>query len=249
MEADTLMKMPGSEKELLFFSVVIPAHREEGYIEKTIRSMQELDYPREKLEVIIVENGSEDRTGEIIRSLSPNWFRILSCRELGVSKAKNMGIDHVAAHCDWVIFLDADAFFEKGFLMELDTYIRSRAEKNLGVGMVSLRPDPDTRQARGWYRFYNFANWAVKTTRSIQVIRRDLLRDFRFDEELTFDEDTFLLRQCRTRSKFFFMKTNRVFSSTRRFEINGWVRQLIEWISFASRSYEAKKRIQYRVLR
>jgi glycosyltransferase involved in cell wall biosynthesis len=243
------MTIQSNENGDMFFSVVVPAHREEGYIEKTILSLQEMDYAREKFAVIIVENGSEDKTDEIIRTLSPDWFQILSCPEPGVSKAKNMGIDHVHADCDWVVFLDADAFFEKGFLNELNAFLRSHADKNLGCGMVELRPDPDTRQARGWYRFYNFANMVVKTTRSIQVIRRDLLRDLRFDEALTFDEDTFMLRQCRTRSKYFFMKTNKVFSSTRRFEINGWVRQLIEWISFASRSYEAKKHIQYRVLR
>lgn len=243
------MKMPGSENSYLFFSVIIPAHREEGYIEKTILSLQELDYPRENLEVIIVENGSADKTDEIIHTLSPDWFLILSCPEPGVSKAKNMGIGHLSARSDWVIFLDADAFFEKGFLRECNAFLRGAADKNLGCGMVALRPDPDTRRARGWYRFYNFANRVVRTTRSIQVIRRDLLKDFRFDEALTFDEDTFMLKQCKTRSKYFFMKTDKVFSSTRRFEMNGWVRQLFEWISFASRSYEAKKHIQYRVVR
>jgi glycosyltransferase involved in cell wall biosynthesis len=238
-----------SENGYLSFSVIIPAHQEEGYIENTLQSLQNMDYPPEKLEVILVENGSGDKTDEIIHSFSPSWFQILSCPEPGVSKAKNMGIDHLSAQSDWVVFLDADAFFEKGFLLELNTFLRSHGKKNLGCGMVSLLPDPDSRRARAWYRFYNFANRVVRTTRSIQVIRRDLLRDFRFDEALTFDEDTFLLRQCKTRSKYFFMKTDRVFSSTRRFEINGWVRQLIEWISFASRSYEAKKHIQYRVVR
>jgi glycosyltransferase involved in cell wall biosynthesis len=243
------MNIPRSENGYLSFSVVVPAHQEERYIEKTIHSLQEMDYPPEKLEVIIVENGSGDKTDEIIHSLSPVWFQILSCPEPGVSKAKNMGIDHLSVQSDWVVFLDADAFFEKGFLLELNAFFLSHRGKNLGCGMVALRPDPDSKQARAWYSFYNFANRVVKTTRSIQVIRRDLLRDFHFDEALTFDEDTMLLRQCKTRSKYFFMKTDRVFSSTRRFELNGWVRQLMEWISFASRSYEAKKHIQYRVLR
>jgi glycosyltransferase involved in cell wall biosynthesis len=243
------MNIHPNENGYLFFSVVVPAHQEERYIEKTIHSLQEMDYPPEKLEVIIVENGSGDRTDEIIQALSPDWFQILSCPEPGVSMAKNMGIDHLSEQSDWVVFLDADTFFEKGFLLELNTYLRSHGDENLGCGMVALLPDPDSGRARAWYRFYNFANRVVKTTRSIQVIRRNLLRDFRFDEALTFDEDTFMLRNCKTRSKFFFMKTNRVFSSTRRFEINGWVGQLIQWVSFASRSYEAKKHIQYRVLR
>jgi glycosyltransferase involved in cell wall biosynthesis len=243
------MKNPGFADNLLPFSIIIPAHMEEGYIEKTILSLKELDYPREKLSVIIVENGSEDRTDEIIRSLSPDWFQVLTSPEMGVSKAKNKGIDHLSFQDGWVIFLDADAYFEKGFLRELNDYLHRQAEKNLGCGMVSLRPDPDTRVARGWYRFYNFANNVVKTTRSIQIIRRDLLQDFRFDEALTFDEDTFMLRQCRTRSQYFFVRTSKVFSSIRRFERNGWFRQLFQWMYFASQSYEQKTHIQYKVLR
>jgi len=75
------------------------------------------------------------------------------------------------------------------------------------------------------------------------------LKDLRFDEAMTSDEDTFLLRKCKARSKYFFLKTNKVFSSTRRFERNGWIRQLAEWVYFATRPYERKKRIQYKVLR
>jgi glycosyltransferase involved in cell wall biosynthesis len=243
------MTIPDQTDNFLFFSVIVPAHMEEGYIEKTILSLKELDYPRERLEVIIVENGSRDKTDEIIAALSPEWFQVFSSPELGVSKAKNRGIEAVSSQADWVIFLDADAYFEKGFLRELDGFFHARAGQNLGAGMVSLLPYPDSSAARGWYSFYNFANRVVKTTRSIQIIRRDLLQNIRFDEALTFDEDTFLLRQCLTRSKYFFVRTRKVFSSIRRFERNGWVRQLIQWISYASSSYEKKKTIQYKVLR
>ena len=243
------METIDSTNKRLFFSVVIPAYQEEGYIERTILSLKELDYPREKTEVIIVENGSEDKTDEIIRALSPDWFHILSCREPGVSKAKNKGIDHIGADCEWVVFLDADVFFEKGFLRELNTFLLNHGDKNLGCGMVSLLPHPNYWLARAWYRFYNFANRVTRTTRSIQFIRRDLLRNIRFDEALTFDEDTTLLNQCKAHSKYFFLKTTKVFSSIRRFESNGWIRQLGEWIYFASRPYDKKKNIQYKVLR
>jgi glycosyltransferase involved in cell wall biosynthesis len=243
------MKKSGSENRLMFFSLIIPAHKEEGYIEKTILSLKELDYKREKLEVIIVENGSKDKTDEIIHECSPDWFQVFSSREPGVSKAKNMGIENICPDCDWVIFLDADTYFEKGFLIELDEFLRRNGDKNLGCGMVSLLPDPDSRLARGWYHFYNFANHVTRSSRCIQIIRRDLLRDIRFDEALTFDEDTMLLHQCEARSKYFFLPTKKVFSSTRRFETNGWIRQLIQWIHYASASYEKKKNIQYEVLR
>jgi glycosyltransferase involved in cell wall biosynthesis len=243
------MELPVSVDSSLFFSLVIPAHNEECYVEKTILSIMELDYPREKLEVIIVENGSDDGTKDIINRLSPDWFRLIALQEPGVSKAKNIAIENLTNQAGWVIFLDADAYFEKGFLKELAEFLQRNSTKNLGCGMVSLLPAPDSRAARAWYRFYNFANHVTRSSRSIQIIRRDLLNDFRFDEKLSFDEDTMLLRDCKTRSKYFFLKTNKVFSSIRRFEKNGWFGQLIQWLYYATRSYEKKKTIKYAVLR
>lgn len=243
------MKISVSDDSSLFFSLIIPAHNEEGYIDKTILSIKELDYPKEKLEVIIVDNGSVDKTNEIISQLSPDWFQVLACQELGVSKAKNKGIENISFHDGWVIFLDADAYFEKGFIKELNEFLHRNSDKNLGCGMVSLLPCPDSKLARFWYHFYNFANRVTRSSRSIQIIRRDLLRDIRFDEALSFDEDTMLLRQCKTRSKYFFLRTKKVYSSIRRFEKNGWIGQLIQWIYYATRSYENKKTIKYQVLR
>ena len=243
------MKISVSNDNSQFFSLIIPAHNEEGYIDKTILSIMELDYPQEKLEVIIVDNGSEDKTDEIIRKLSPDWFQVFTCQEPGVSKAKNKGIENLSIHNDWVIFLDADAFFEKGFTKELNEFLQQNRDKNLGCGMVSLLPYPDSRLARCWYHFYNFANHVTRSSRSIQIIRRDLLKDIRFDEALSFDEDTMLLRECKTRSKYFFLRSSKVYSSIRRFRKNGWIGQLVQWIYYATRSYEKKKTIRYEVLR
>ncbi|MGC8764524.1 MAG: glycosyltransferase family 2 protein [Brevinematia bacterium] len=244
-----MSNMTEYENNYLFFSIIIPAHNEEKYIKNTILSLKCIDYPFEKLEVIIVENGSTDGTKEIIQNHSPEWFRVINISEDGVSKAKNVGIENISDKSDWVIFLDADTFFLKDFLKELNEFLQKNTRKNIGCGMVSILPYPDSKLARGWYHFYNFANHVVKTTRSIQVIRRDLLKKIRFDEELTFDEDTFLLRECQKVSKYFFMKTKKVFSSTRRFEKNGWIRQLFEWIYLASLPYEKKKKVRYKVLR
>lgn len=243
------MKKTNTNSHPLFFSLIIPAHNEEGYIDKLILSLKELDYPREKLEVIIVENGSEDKTNEIIGKLSPDWFHVITCREVGVSKAKNKGIENISNNDGWVIFLDADTFFEKGFIKEINDFLHRNSTRNLGCGMVSLLPSPDYRLARLWYYFYNFANRVTRTSRSIQIIRRDLLTDIRFDEDLSFDEDTMLLRQCKARSKYFFLRTRKIHSSIRRFEKNGWGGQLFQWIYYASRSYETKKTIKYQVLR
>ena len=232
--------------EVLFFSIVIPAYNEENYIGKTLSALKELDYPPDRVEVIIVDNGSTDQTESVVAANAPVSWKIVRIEESGVSRAKNRGIDLVSKASDWAIFLDADTYFAATFLRELDSYLKAHAGRNLGTGMVSLRPVPDSRVARGWYRFYNFISYATRTTKSIQFIRRDLLRDIRFDESLTFGEDARMLMECRRRrTRHFYLMSRSVFSSTRRFLRNGWVREPLTSIRLILLPYKKKRSIHY----
>lgn len=231
--------------EVLFFSIVIPAYNEENYIGKTLSALKELDYPPDRVEVIIVDNGSTDQTESVVAANAPVSWKIVRIEESGVSRAKNRGIDLVSKASDWVIFLDADTYFGATFLRELDRFLRANAGRNLGTGMVSLLPVPDSRGARGWYHFYNFISYATRTTKSIQFIRRDLLRDIRFDESLTFGEDARMLRECRCRARHFYLRSRSVFSSTRRFGRNGWIREPFTSIHLILLPYRKKQSIHY----
>lgn len=64
----TKEKFDENPGELPTLSILIPAHNEEMVIAKTLDSMVALKYPREKLEVIVVNDNSSDRTGEIVES-------------------------------------------------------------------------------------------------------------------------------------------------------------------------------------
>jgi glycosyltransferase involved in cell wall biosynthesis len=228
-----------------FFSIVIPAYNEENYIGKTLSALKELDYPPDRVEVIIVDNGSTDQTESVVAANAPVSWKIVRIEESGVSRAKNRGIDLVSKASDWVIFLDADTYFAATFLRELDRFLQANAGRNLGTGMVSLLPVPDSRVARGWYHFYNSISYATRTTKSIQFIRRDLLNDIRFDESLTFGEDARMLMECRHRARHFYLRSRSVFSSTRRFGRNGWIREPLTSIHLILLPYKKKQLIHY----
>jgi glycosyltransferase involved in cell wall biosynthesis len=83
-------------------SVVVCAHDEEVLIGRTLASLAACDYPG--LEVIVCDDGSNDRTLEIARTFP---FRVLALPHGGLSTARNAGI--AAAGGDIVAFLDADA--------------------------------------------------------------------------------------------------------------------------------------------
>lgn len=87
-----------------YFSIIIPAYNAERLIETAIKSVQRQTF--KDWELIIVENGSDDRTTEICESYMKDSRINLIHSEKGVSKARNTGLAY--ARGEWIVFLDAD---------------------------------------------------------------------------------------------------------------------------------------------
>jgi glycosyltransferase involved in cell wall biosynthesis len=83
-------------------SVVVCAYNEERYLGDCLESLLRLDYPN--LDVVICDDGSTDRTLEIACAYP---FRVLALEHLGLSAARNAGLE--AARGDLIAYLDADA--------------------------------------------------------------------------------------------------------------------------------------------
>jgi hypothetical protein len=93
------------EKQLLT-SVVIPAYNAEAFLERTLRSALCQTYSN--IEVIVVDDGSKDKTRVIAEAIAAedHRVRIISVPNGGVAKARNIGI--AEAKGEYVAFLDAD---------------------------------------------------------------------------------------------------------------------------------------------
>lgn len=98
----------------LIISVVIPALNEESCIAQCLTSVFAQDYPRDQIEVIVVDNGSTDSTSSIARQ-----FSVQVIEELGVgpARARNAGIR--IARGEIIVFLDADCVAKSSWLREL----------------------------------------------------------------------------------------------------------------------------------
>ena len=192
--------------------------------------LKALNYPADRFEVIVIENGSTDRTFELAKASESSTFKVFQSGK-GVSRAKNVGIDHLSLQSNWVIFLDADTVLEKNFLNELNAYLSNK--NGYTVGTVSLRPDPETAYSRAWFLVHNVGHMLSKTSFAIKMVRRDLFPPLRFDENLVTAEDIHMIRQAQAHGKFFFLWTKNVSTSTRRFEKLGWWYTLFYWVFVA----------------
>lgn len=102
-----------------FVSVVLACHNEERNLERRVQNLLESDYPAELLEVIVVSDGSTDRTGEIAGrlALSNRVHSIVNREQRGKAVALNAGV--AAASGDIIVFADARQTFERGAIREL----------------------------------------------------------------------------------------------------------------------------------
>lgn len=97
------------EAKLPPVSIIVPVWNEENTVLKTIFSLLKLDYPKEKLSIFIVDDGSTDKTWNIIQRFNRNkQVRLLKKKNGGKHTALNYGLEFVTS--ELVGSLDADSF-------------------------------------------------------------------------------------------------------------------------------------------
>lgn len=85
-------------------SIIIPVYNGEKFIKKCIESILKQTY--QNYEIIIINDGSTDRTKETIESLKSEKIKLYNIKNAGVSNARNYGINQ--ANGDYILFVDAD---------------------------------------------------------------------------------------------------------------------------------------------
>ena len=90
-------KLKGSaipDDQLPPLTIIIPARNEERVIAETVACMFRLDYPHDKLEVIIINDGSTDRTGAILAAVNDPRLKVITIplAESGQGKSRVLNI-------------------------------------------------------------------------------------------------------------------------------------------------------------
>jgi dolichol-phosphate mannosyltransferase len=159
-------------------SLVIPAYNEEAGIRQAVlEADQALTQLADDYEIIVVDDGSQDRTAEIVKEISRSRRRIRLLRHLenrGYSAALRTGFE--AAAFERVAFTDADCQF---YLADLGPLLSLADQHRVVVGFRMDRQDPSSRRFFSWG--YNVLVRALLGTGvrdcdcALKVFRRDAL--------------------------------------------------------------------------
>ncbi|WLE96817.1 MAG: glycosyltransferase family 2 protein [Candidatus Electrothrix communis] len=99
-------------------TILIAAYNEEKYIGQTIANKLQLDYPKSKLEIIVISDESTDKTNEIINQFNnQNVSLLLQKPRSGKTSALNLAIPH--AHGEILVFSDANSIYAPDALKQI----------------------------------------------------------------------------------------------------------------------------------
>jgi len=152
-------------------TVVVPTYNEAGLIEEKLDNIYSQDYPRDRLEVIVVDSASRDGTPQIVR----RWAEEHSDAELilieenerkGMVPALNYALRYVSDDSEIVVFTDADAFWERDSLRKVVSYF---ADPSVGAVTTRIAPLQEGTVESTYRDYYNTVRVAESKIHSTPI--------------------------------------------------------------------------------
>lgn len=174
-------------------SVIIPTYNESRHILSCLTSLGEQSLTPN--EIIVVDDGSTDRTSEIVSNLKSKILNLKSLhqRHRGAGSARNLGGSY--ADGDILVFIDADMEFDKDFLKKLTNPIRRKNAQ----GTFS-KEEYIKNWSNPWAKAWNYCR-GLKHDRAIPksfprespvfraILKSEFVRSGGFDETRGYDDD------------------------------------------------------------
>ena len=120
------------DTSLPFVSIITVNFNGIFFLKTLFDSIASLDYPQEKLQVIMVDNGSTDCSVSFVKINYPKVKILEIKKNLGFAGGNNAGIK--IAEGDYIAFINNDCVVEKGWLLSLINTLKEKEGKNIKIG-------------------------------------------------------------------------------------------------------------------
>src|SRR5699024_5812042 len=120
------------------YSIIVPVYNGENFISERLKSL--LSYPQENYEIIVVDDGSSDKTLEVLENIKETSEKlvVISQENSGPSGARNTGLNN--ARGEFILFADADDFLNLEILLYL-----SKVEENFDLYIFNYLIDNENQ--------------------------------------------------------------------------------------------------------
>ena len=199
-------------------SIIVLSLNSGEHIRECLESLVGIDYPREKLEIVLVDGGSTDDTLEIAQGFP---IRIIMHRKIGFGSARNVALR--VARNEVICFVDSDCVVERNWLKKLIAPLKGDI---VAVGGPSLPPKSNTFSycvsalgypAGGITRAMQPSSYTNDlSTCNVVILKSSLQEIGGFDERFVFGaEDTDLMKRLVKNGKLYFESSAWVYHSPR----------------------------------
>jgi poly-beta-1,6-N-acetyl-D-glucosamine synthase len=135
-------------------SVLVPAYNEEKTVLRTLQSIDAIEYPKDKMEVIIINDGSTDKTEEIVQNYIKDKenFKIISQKNQGKATGLNNALKVVTG--EYFACLDADSFVDPWTLRKmLAMYQKSKDDLVIVTPAMKVEKPRNILQRIQWLEY------------------------------------------------------------------------------------------------
>lgn len=172
------------------FSVIIPLYNKELSVKNTILSV--LDQTYQDFEIIVVNDGSTDKSAEIVADIKDSRIILYNKVNGGVSSARNFGINK--AKYKWIAFLDGDDLWKPNHLQIVNEMINQFPHERLFATSFNYSDNRNVKRIQRNNKFTMIDNYfeeslnEVLVWTSVMVINKTCLDNL----EIIFREDLYL---------------------------------------------------------
>ena len=181
-----------------FITAIIPAHNEEESIKETVEHVMQLNYPKDKLEVIIANNASTDKTLKIAKQLKEKYknIKIIDTKIPGKANVLNLAIKQSKG--ELIAVVDSDSFPHPDSLKKLTGFF-DNPKMGAVTSFVKIRNKEKNFFARiqsleylllGWNRkLLDFLDSVNVTNGPLSLYRKKYIENVRGFDTKTVTED------------------------------------------------------------
>jgi cellulose synthase/poly-beta-1,6-N-acetylglucosamine synthase-like glycosyltransferase len=174
---------------------VIPAYNVADYIEKTIEAVFDSDYPKNKINVIVVNDGSTDNTLEKLNYLKKKYkINVLTKKNEGKALALNYGLKHVKTSIS--VVLDADTLPKKDLLRKAILQFEDKDIMAVTCRMIPLNRNKFLEKMQAveytftsFYRRLLHYKHSLQTTPAFTVFKTEFFRKYGYFDPYNMTED------------------------------------------------------------